>query len=107
MILLAVAVWQMAGRRAALRYVGSAADPAAGLSIPFLILGPLDYLTQLPRSPGFHEDVYGWNIWVLVRSLGGPVPDVTVAHLLTIVITLGALLVGHPLSDVERRAGAR
>ncbi len=92
-ILLAVAVWQMAGRRAALRYVGSAAILLLAVSIPFLILGPLDYLTQLISITGFHQDVYGWNIWVLAQSLGWPVPDVTVAHLLTIVITLGSLLV--------------
>ena len=75
------------------------------VSIPFLILGPLDYLTQLSSVTGFHEDVYGWNVWVLVQSLGGPVPDVT----------RGAPDHGrgdadraarrHPLSDVEHRAG--
>ncbi len=92
-ILLAVAVWQMAGRRAGLRYVGSAAILLLGLSIPFLILGPLDYLTQLSSVTGFHEDVYGWNLWVLVKSLGGPVPDVTQARLITVAATLTALLV--------------
>ncbi|HEY8199009.1 MAG TPA: hypothetical protein VIF44_04505 [Candidatus Limnocylindrales bacterium] len=92
-ILLALAVWQMAGRRAGLRYVASAAVLLLALSIPFLILGPIDYLTQLSSVTGFHEDVYGWNVWVLMRSLGGPVPDVGQARLITIVISLMALLV--------------
>ena len=64
----------MAGRRAGLRYVGSAAILLLAVSIPFLILGPLDYLTQLSSVTGFHEDVYGWNLWVLAKSLGWPVP---------------------------------
>jgi hypothetical protein len=92
-ILLAVAVWQMAGRRAGLRYVGSAVILLAAMSIPFLVLGPLDYLSQLISITGFHQDVYGWNVWVMAQSLGWPVPDVAVARLLTIVITLAALLV--------------
>ncbi len=92
-ILLAVAVWQMAGRRAGLRYLASAAILLLALSIPFLILGPIDYLTQLSSVTGFHEDVYGWNLWVMMQSLGGPVPDVTQARLITVVVTLTALLV--------------
>jgi len=62
-VLLAAAVWQMAGRRAGLRYAGSAAILLLAISIPFLLLGPIDYLTQLTSLTGFHEDVYGWNIW--------------------------------------------
>jgi uncharacterized membrane protein len=92
-LLLAVAVWQMAGRRAALRYVRSATVLLLALSIPLLLLGPVDYLTQLVSITGFHEDVYGWNIWVLAQSLGWPVPDVTIGRLFTIVATLVALLV--------------
>jgi hypothetical protein len=92
-ILVAVAVWQMAGRRAGLRYVGSAAVLLLALSIPLLLLGPIDYLTQLTSITGFHEDVYGWNVWVFAQSLGWPVPDVTVGRLITIVMTLAALLI--------------
>jgi hypothetical protein len=92
-LLLAVAVWQMAGRRAGLRYVRSAAILVLALSIPLLLLGPVDYLSQLVSITAFHEDVYGWNVWVLVQSLGGPVPDVTIGRLITIVATLVALLV--------------
>jgi hypothetical protein len=91
-LLLAVAVWQMAGRRAALRYVGSAAILLLALSLPLLLLGPIDYLTQLASVTGLHEDVYGWNVWVLAQSLGWPVPDVAVGRLLTVVVTLGGLL---------------
>ena len=92
-ILLAVAVWQMAGRRAGLRYVASAAILLLAISIPFLILGPIDFLTQLASVTGFHQDVYGWNVWVLMQSFRGPVPDVTQARLITVVVTLAALLV--------------
>jgi hypothetical protein len=92
-VLLAVAVWQMAGRRAGLRYVGSAAILLFALSIPLLLLGPLDYLTQLASVTGFHEDVYGWNVWIFAQSLGWPVPDVMLGRLITIVATLAALLV--------------
>jgi hypothetical protein len=92
-LLLAVAVWQMGGRRAGARYVGSAAILLFALSIPLLLLGPIDYLTQLVSITGFHEDVYGWNVWVLAQSLHWPVADVTLARLITIVATLGALLV--------------
>jgi hypothetical protein len=92
-VLLAVAVWQMAGRRAGLHYVRSATVLLLALSIPLLLLGPVDYLTQLVSITGFHEDVYGWNIWVLAQSLGWPVPDVTIGRLITIVATLVALLV--------------
>jgi hypothetical protein len=92
-VLLAMAVWQMAGRRAGLRYVGSAAVLLLALSIPLLLLGPIDYLTQLTSITGFHEDVYGWNVWVLAQSLGWPVADVTAGRLITIAVTLGALLV--------------
>ena len=92
-VLLAVAVWQMGGRRAGLRYVGSAAILLLAMSIPLLLLGPLDYLTQLASVTGFHQDVYGWNIWVFAQNFGWPVPDVTVGRLITVVATLGALLV--------------
>ena len=92
-VLLAVAVWQMAGRRAGLRYIRSAIVLLLALSIPLLLLGPVDYLTQLVSVTGFHEDVYGWNVWVLAESLGWPVPDVTIGRLITFVATLVALLV--------------
>jgi len=62
------------------------------LSLPLLLLGPIDYLTQLASVTGLHEDVYGWNVWVLAQSLGWPVPDVAVGRLLTVVVTLGGLL---------------
>jgi hypothetical protein len=92
-VLLTVAVWQMGGRRAGLRYIGSAAVLLLALSIPLLLLGPIDYLTQLTSITGFHEDVYGWNFWVFAQSLGWPVPDVTLGRLITIVATLVALLI--------------
>ncbi|HVQ23004.1 MAG TPA: hypothetical protein VMT36_07000, partial [Candidatus Saccharimonadia bacterium] len=92
-IMLAIAVWQMAGRRAGLRYVGSAAILLVALSIPFLILGPVDFLSQLSAVTGFHKDVYGWNVWVLAQALGWPVPDVTVGRLFTFAMTLTALLI--------------
>ena len=103
-VLLAAAVWQMAGRRAGLRYAGSAAILLLAISIPFLLLGPIDYLTQLTSLTGFDEDVYGWNIWVLAQSLGWPVPDVSVGRLVTIVATLAALLVvtRHRMSSIAR-----
>jgi uncharacterized membrane protein len=91
-VLLAIAVWQMAGRRSGLRYAGSAAIVLFVISIPFLILSPVDYLVQLASVTGLHVDVYGWNVWVMAQSLGWPVPGVAEARVITVVATLAALL---------------
>ncbi|MFI5292420.1 MAG: hypothetical protein ACHQ02_06105 [Candidatus Limnocylindrales bacterium] len=91
-VLLAIAVWQMAGRRSGLRYAGSAAIVLFVISIPFLILSPVDYLVQLASVTGLHVDVYGWNVWVMAQSLGWPVPGVAEARVITVVVTLAALL---------------
>ena len=91
-LLLAIAVWQMAGRRSALRYAGAGLALLVALSIPFLLLGPVDYLRQLASVTGLHQDVYGWNIWVFAQGMGWPVASVEQARPVTILLTLAALV---------------
>ena len=105
-ILLAVAVWQMAGRRAGLRYVASAA---------ILLLRPVDPLPdprsdRLPDPAGLGHRAStktstAGTCGSCCRASAVPCPMSTVARLITIVATLAALLRGHPLPDVEHRAG--
>jgi len=91
-VLLAIAVWQMAGRRSAALYVGAAGVLLLALSIPFLLLGPVEYVRSLTAFAGVHEDIYGWTIWAFAQGMGWPVLDVPEARLVNIVLTLGALL---------------
>ena len=92
-LLLAVAIWQMAGRRVALRYLGVGAVLLLAISVPFLWLGPVEYLHGLVAFAGVHLDVYGWNIWTLAQSLRLPVLEPESAAIVNIVLTLAALVV--------------
>jgi hypothetical protein len=101
-LLLAVAIWQMAGRRVALRYAAAGAAVLFAISVPFLLLGPVEYLRGLVAFAGVHQDVYGWNIWIFVRSLGLPVLDPEPAAIVNIALTLLALVfaLGHRMSSI-------
>ena len=107
-LVLAIALWQVAGHRATLRYVGSALLVLAFVSLPFLAMGPLVYLRGLVSFAAVHEDVYGWNIWVLARSLGWPVADVGPAFVIELALTAAALIVAaiHRYRDVAAATAA-
>jgi 4-amino-4-deoxy-L-arabinose transferase-like glycosyltransferase len=92
-LLLAIAVWQMAGRRVATRYLGVGAALLLAISVPFLWLGPVEYLRGLVAFTGVHVDVYGWNIWTFARNLHLPVLDPEPAAIVNILLTLGSLAV--------------
>lgn len=92
-LFLALAVWQMAGRRVGLRYTKWAAIFLIAISVPFLALGPLDYIRQMAYAGANHLDVYGWNIWVLAQSFRWPVLDVPMAIAFSLSVTFAAVLV--------------
>jgi hypothetical protein len=92
-LLLAIAVWQMAGRRVATRYMGAGGALLLAISVPFLWLGPVEYLRGLVAFAGIHLDVYGWNIWTFAQALHLPVLEPEPAAIVNIVLTLGALAV--------------
>ena len=91
-LLVAVAIWQMAGRRVALRYAGAGAAVLLAVSAPFLLLGPVEYLRGLVAFAGVHLDVYGWNIWTFAQNLRLPVLEPEPATVVNVGLTLVALL---------------
>lgn len=103
-LLLAVAVWEMAGRRVLARYVAAIVVLLLAISVPFLVLGPVEYLRGLVAFAGVHLDVYGWNIWTFGQTLGWHVPDPAPAAWINIALTLAALLfvLRQPMSTIAR-----
>jgi hypothetical protein len=101
-------VWRTAGTRAAGRYMGSAAIVLAVVSVPFLAMDASAYIRSLVSFAGFHDDVYGWNIWVLAGQLGWPVWDKGSATILNLgVILVGlALLLRYRATGLAGAAGA-
>jgi uncharacterized membrane protein len=101
-LLLAVAAWQMAGRRVAARYIGIVAAALLAVSVPFLLLGPIEYLRGLVAFAGVHMDVYGWNIWSFAQGMQLPVLDVAPAAVLNVGLTITALVIvlRHRMSSV-------
>jgi hypothetical protein len=91
-LLLAVAVWEIAGRRVVTRYLVVIAAALLIISVPFLLLGPLQYLRGLVAFAGVHLDVYGWNIWTFAQGLRWHVPDPGPAAFINVALTLAALL---------------
>ena len=62
------------------------------VSVPFLLRsGLLGYVKALTAFAGFHEDVYGWNIWVLAGQLHLPVASREDALAFGSVVALAAL----------------
>jgi len=75
------------------RYLAALLVTLVIVSVPFLLTaGPVGYVRALTAFAGFHEDVYGWNIWVLAQQLQWPVASREDALLLGTVIGLGAML---------------
>jgi uncharacterized membrane protein len=75
------------------RYVAAGAATLFAVSVPFMLLaGPVGYVKALTSFAGFHEDVYGWNIWVLAKQMGWPVASREDALVLGLVVGLAALL---------------
>lgn len=103
---LAAHVWHAAGWRALRGYVLAAASLLLALSLPFLAIDPVAYLTGLAAFAGFHSDVYGWNVWVLARGLGWPLPELARMTLVNVAATLAALLLvtARPLTSVAQAA---
>ncbi|HET6380870.1 MAG TPA: hypothetical protein VFH63_07515 [candidate division Zixibacteria bacterium] len=79
------------GWRLGLRYAGGAAALLLVVSVPFLVMGPVEYVTGLLGFIGAHDDVYGWNIWSLVQGLGGTAWDTASAAVLTLAVGLVVL----------------
>jgi hypothetical protein len=93
-----VAMWRIGGCRVVLKYLAVIVLCLLVVSLPFLAMGPLVYLRGLTSFVGFHQDVYGWNIWVFAGQLGLPVAGLGPAALVNVVATLVALLVALVLT---------
>lgn len=72
------------GGDAAVAYLGGAIGLPILISLPFLVIGPASYLSQLLSFSGVHADAYGWNIWIWAQSNGWPVADVPTASFVTL-----------------------
>jgi uncharacterized membrane protein len=94
-VVLAGSVWLFwVNRPQFRRYAAAAAATLFAVSVPFMILaGPVGYVRALASFAGFHEDVYGWNIWVLAKQMGWPMSSREDAQVLGLVLGLVALLV--------------
>ena len=55
------------------RYFVALGATLAVVSLPFLAMSGLDYLRALASFAGYHEGVFGWNIWVLAADTGWPI----------------------------------
>ncbi len=76
------------------RYAVAAATTLLLVSVPFVLqAGVVGYVRALTAFAGFHEDVYGWNIWVLAQQLRWPVASREDALVLGTIVGLAALVV--------------
>ena len=76
------------------RYLAALLVTLLVVSVPFLVIaGPVGYVRALTAFAGFHEDVYGWNIWVLAQQMQWPVASREDALVVGTVLGLGAMLV--------------
>lgn len=94
-IVVAGTAWLFWQRRVHLRpYLGAGAAVLFVVSIPFVIMaGPIAYVKALTAFAGFHEDVYGWNIWVLAQQMRWPVASREDALVVGTVVSLAAVVV--------------
>ncbi|HEX2141004.1 MAG TPA: glycosyltransferase family 39 protein [Candidatus Limnocylindria bacterium] len=102
--LASVAVQQVGWRRGG-SYLLGAAWLLLILSIPFLLMGPVEFFSALLSFVGAHDDIYGWNLWAFVQGLGGTPWDSGAAAILTIIVG-GAALVGLVLVRWRSLTGA-
>jgi hypothetical protein len=91
-VVLVLFVWQRLGTWGVMRYAGAAIVFLAALSVPFLLVGPQEYLAGLLKFIGAHEDVYGWNIWIFGQNFGVATWDEGRIAILTVATTGAALL---------------
>jgi hypothetical protein len=88
---LAAYVVRSLGWRRALDYVGFGAAFLLMVSIPFLLMGPLEFVEAL-TSVAAHDDIFGWNIWAMVLGFGLTPWDRETALMLTIGVAVVALI---------------
>jgi hypothetical protein len=91
-LMLVLYLWRAAGSRALARYVGAAAVVLLMISLPFLALDPIRYLSSLALASVRQGDVFGWNVWVLVQMLGLGVPDRAITAALSLSVVFSATL---------------
>jgi len=93
-LVVAASAWLLRADRARLRtYAAAMLATLLVVSVPFLVQsGPVGYVKALTAFAGFHEDVYGWNIWVLAQGMGLPVASRETALLIGTAIGLLALV---------------
>lgn len=104
-VALAAFVVRQLGWRTALAYLGGAAWLLAVVSLPFLLMGPAEYVEGLLSFIGAHDDVYGWNIWTFVQGLGGRAWEPEPASVLTLLVA-GVALIGLLVVPWRSLAGA-
>ena len=94
-LVVAGSAWLVRVDRAAFRpYLAAMLATLLVVSVPFLAMsGPVGYVKALTAFAGFHEDVYGWNIWVFAQQMGWPVASREVATLSGALLGLAALVV--------------
>lgn len=86
-VALGVVVLRRFGAGAAARYAGSAAILLAALAVPFLVVGPLELIGGLTSFLGVHDDIYGWNVWAMLKGFGITPPDREAATGLAVAVT--------------------
>ena len=87
-----LSIYVFAAHRADLgRYVAGMAGTLVAVSIPFLLLGPIAYIHAIAVIPP-HSNVYGWNLWVLLKGLGWSNADPLTVSLVNFFLTFDALL---------------
>ena len=80
-LMLAVFLWQRFGRRPALRFTAIAILTFFCLALPFLFMGPGQFIQQMIQQISAHDIVFGWNIWVVAQGLGWAIPKASTTTL--------------------------
>ena len=94
-------VWRRAGVRGFLDYALGTVAVLIAASVAFLILDPTAYLSALTAFAGFHQDLFGWNIWVLADHQGLAVPEIETAQVIGLAI-IAAVAVPVVLATYRR-----
>jgi uncharacterized membrane protein len=102
---LAVLVVRGLGWRGASRYLGGAIGLLLLVSVPFLVIGPVEYARGLVSFLGVHDEIYGWNLWAMLSGWGIRPWDRDMALVLSVVVSSAALL-ALVLVPVRSLAGA-
>jgi hypothetical protein len=90
-------VFRLGGRRAAGEFLLGMSVLLAVVATPFLLQDPIVFLRGITAFAGFHDDLYGWNVWVLADQLHWPSPDLSWGTAVNVVAmgvaTVGAVIV--------------